>query len=220
MDHEITKEADSLVELAANIRQVGKKAINLLRKEGEIPAVIYGKDLAEQILITVSKKEFTHKMKEALFNTKITLNIKDNKGCEVLIKAINHSLVKGDIIHIDFIHISDKAEDVICYVPLKFINEGLSPALKRGGVLNIIHRKVCIKCNKNDMPKYLTVDLTGMEGASVITTKQVALPNPDYKLLVKNEKQAIASIIGGKASAVSVESSSAAAGKKKTTKKK
>ena len=211
---------EDFVELTANIRKVGKKVLNLAKREGYIPAVVYGKDLAETVLINISKKEFANNIKDSAFNTRVKLKIKDtNQEYEVLVKAIDHGIVKGDIIHVDFIHISDKAQELTCFVPLKFINEVLSPGLKRGGVLNVIHRKLSVKCNKNDVPKYLTVDLAGLEGASIITVKRINMPDSGCTLLIKNEKQAIASIIGGKATATAQDSSSTPdkkqAGKKK-----
>lgn len=220
MSGETENSLKELVELTAHIRQVGKKARNLTRKVGNIPAVIYGKNLQKPLLIDISKKEFTTQIKDFAFNTRIKLKVKNtNEEYDVLVKAIDHDIIKSDIIHVDFIHINDKDQLLICRVPLKFINEVLSPGLKRGGVLNVIHRKLYVKCNKDDMPKHLTVDLTGFEGSSIITAKRVILPNTSCKLLITSEKQAIASIIGGKASAV-VQESTSASGKKQARKKK
>lgn len=214
------QEIDNQIELKAELRQVfNKKELNLIRKAGNVPTVIYGKGLKDQVLLTITKKERVHKLKESMFNTKIVLNISNDKVYEVLVKAIDHDLVSGEIIHVDFMNINNQDEEIVCYVPLKLINEGLSPGIKRGGFLNIINRKICIKCIANNMPRFLAIDLSGLEGGAIITAKQIILSDTAYKLLINSEKQIMASIIGGKAATAESSIATASTTKKTSIKK-
>ena len=80
-----------------------------------------------------------------------------------------------DPIHIDFLRIV-KGAKIIIEIPVKFINNEKSPGLKRGGVLNIVRRKIELKCATENVPNELVVDLDGLEIGTSIKISSISLP--------------------------------------------
>ena len=148
--------------IEANTRQTKTKGdLNTLRANGEIPAVIYGgKDQNQKI--SISKKLLKNLIEKENFLSSI-LNLKiDGKDENVLPKEISYDILTDDPIHIDFLRIV-KGSSVIIEIPVNFINTEKSPGLKRGGVLNIVRRKVELKCPSENIPSELVVDLDGVD---------------------------------------------------------
>ena len=152
--------------LEANIRNNSTKGqLNAIRKNGNVPAIIYGgKD--ENQKISISKKILkTFIEKENFLSSIITLNI-DGKTQNVLPREVKFHILSDEPTHVDFLRISPGVKIKI-EVPVNFINHDKSPGLKRGGVLNIVRRKVELKCPSEKIPKNLTLDLDGVDiGAS------------------------------------------------------
>ena len=151
----------------ATIRNTKTKGeINSLRTKGDIPAIIYG-GLEENTKISLNKKNLkTIIEKENFLSNIISLNI-DGKSHNVLPKEIVWDPITDQPIHIDFLRIV-KGAKVVLEIPVKFINSDKCPGLKRGGVLNIVRRKVELKCPSENIPKELIVDLESLDiGASI-----------------------------------------------------
>ena len=151
----------------ATIRNTKTKGeINSLRTKGDIPAIIYG-GLEENTKISLNKKNLkTIIEKENFLSNIISLNI-DGKSHNVLPKEIVWDPITDQPIHIDFLRIV-KGAKVVLEIPVKFINSEKCPGLKRGGVLNIVRRKVELKCPSENIPKELIVDLENLDiGASI-----------------------------------------------------
>ena len=152
--------------LEANTRNNSTKCqLNAIRKNGNVPAIIYGgKD--ENQKISISKKILkTFIEKENFLSSIITLNI-DGKTQNVLPREVKFHILSDEPTHVDFLRISPGVKIKI-EVPVNFINHDKSPGLKRGGVLNIVRRKVELKCPSEKIPKNLTLDLDGVDiGAS------------------------------------------------------
>ena len=138
-----------------------KGEIRSLRTQGIIPAIVYGgKD--ENQKISISKKIIKSLIdKENFLSNILTLNI-DGSSQNVLPKEITYDVISDDPSHIDFIRII-KGAKVILEIPVKFINHDKSPGLKRGGVLNIVRRKVELKCPSENIPTELVIDLDGVD---------------------------------------------------------
>ena len=127
-----------------------KGEIRSLREQGNIPAIIYGGTDQNQ-KISISKRMIRSLIdKENFLSNILTLNI-DGKPENVLPKEIKYDVVSDEPIHIDFLRIIKDAK-VILEIPVKFINNEKSPGLKRGGVLNIVRRKVELKCPSENNP--------------------------------------------------------------------
>ena len=146
----------------ANIRTNETKGqLNALRDNGNVPAIIYGgKDENQKIYI--SKKLLkTLIEKENFLSSIITLNI-DGKPQNVLPREVKYHILSDEPTHVDFLRVLPGVKIKI-EVPVNFINHEKSPGLKRGGVLNIVRRKVELKCPSEKIPESLTLDLDGID---------------------------------------------------------
>jgi len=151
-----------------------KGEINSLRKQGNVPAIIYG-GTDQNKKISISKKIIKSLVDKKNFLSNIlTLNV-DGKPENVLPKEIKYDVVSDEPIHIDFLRII-KGAKVILEIPVKFINNEKSPGLKRGGVLNIVRRKVELKCPTENIPTELIVDLDGVDIGESFKISSIKLP--------------------------------------------
>ena len=148
--------------LEANIRDNATKGqLNSIRVNGNVPAIIYGgKDQNQKI--SISKKLLKNLIeKENFFSNIITLNV-DGKPQNVLPREIKYHILSDEPTHVDFLRVLPGVKIKI-EVPVNFINHEKSPGLKRGGVLNIVRRKVELKCPSEKIPESLTLDLDGID---------------------------------------------------------
>ena len=148
--------------LNANIRDnVTKGQLNAIRSNGNVPAIIYGgKDQNQKIFI--SKKILKALIeKENFLSNIITLNI-DGKSQNVLPREVKYHILSDEPTHVDFLRVLPGVKIKID-VPVNFINHEKSPGLKRGGVLNIVRRKVELKCPSEKIPENLIIDLEGVD---------------------------------------------------------
>jgi large subunit ribosomal protein L25 len=148
--------------LDANIRDTKTKGeLNSLRDNGNVPAIIYGGE-AQNEKVTISKKLLKSLIeKENFLSNIISLNV-DGKTQNVLPKEIKYDIITDEPIHVDFLRVVPGVKIKI-EVPVKFINHESSPGLKRGGVLNIVRRKVELKCPSEKIPENLVIDLDGID---------------------------------------------------------
>ena len=112
--------------------------------------------------------------KENFLSNVISINL-DGKEQKVLTRNISFDTVTDEPIHFDFMRIV-KGGKIILEIPVKFINNELSPGLKRGGVLNIVRRKVELKCPAENIPTELVVDLEGLDIGTSIKISSINLP--------------------------------------------
>ena len=148
--------------LDANIRNTKTKGeLSALRNNGNVPAIIYGgEDQNEKI--SISKKLLKSLIeKENFLSNIVTLNV-DGKSQNVLPKEIKYHIISDEPIHVDFLRVVPGLKIKI-EVPVQFINHEKSPGLKRGGVLNIVRRKVELRCPSEKIPESLVIDLDGIE---------------------------------------------------------
>jgi len=161
--------------IEANIRNTNTKGeVNSLRINGNVPAVVYGGSEKNQ-KIFLSKKNIKNLIeKENFLSNIISINL-DGKSENVLPKEIVWDPITDEPIHIDFLRIV-KGAKVILEIPVKLINIEKSPGLKRGGVLNIVRRKVELKCPTENIPTELVVDLDNLDIGSSIKISSIKLP--------------------------------------------
>jgi len=146
--------------LDANIRNTKTKgALSALRNSGNVPAVIYGGE-AQNETISISKKLLKSLIdKENFLSNIVTLNV-DGKSQNVLPREIKYHIISDEPIHVDFLRVVPGVK-IRIEVPVQFINHEKSPGLKRGGVLNIVRRKVELRCPSEKIPESLVIDLDG-----------------------------------------------------------
>ena len=148
---------------------------NKLRADGFVPAILYGgKDPNQNI--SVSKKEISGLVKSETFLSKVLELDLDGKKERVIPRDVSFHVVSEEPIHIDFMRIVS-GKKIILEIPVKFINHPDSPGLKRGGVLNIVRRKVELKCPAETIPNEIIVDLTGTDIGTSIKISSVKLPD-------------------------------------------
>tara|TARA_B100000131_G_scaffold123337_1_gene120485 strand:+ start:671 stop:1390 length:720 start_codon:yes stop_codon:yes gene_type:complete len=148
--------------------------LNSLRQNGDVPGVIYGGE-NENEKISISKKEVKNLInKENFLSNVISIKL-DEKEQKVLPREITFDIISDEPTHIDFLRIV-KGSKIVLEIPVKFINSELSPGLKRGGVLNIVRRKVELKCPSENIPTELIVDLEGLDIGTSIKISSINLP--------------------------------------------
>ena len=148
--------------LNANIRNNKTKGeLNFLKNNGNVPAIIYGGE-KENEKISISKKLLkTFLEKDNFLSNILSLDV-DGKTQNVLPREVKFDVISDEPIHVDFLRIVPGVK-IRIEVPVQFINHEKSPGLKRGGVLNIVRRKVELKCPSEKIPENLVIDLDGVD---------------------------------------------------------
>ena len=149
-------------ELTAEARErVGKGSAREVRRNGKVPAVIYG-DKQPPLAIALSYKDIYYKIHGGGFLTTLATIDVGGKKIQVLPKDYQLDPVKDFPVHVDFLRVA-KDTVVTVDVPVHFINEEKSPGIKRGGVLNIVRHEVEFTCPANAIPEFIEVDLAGTD---------------------------------------------------------
>ena len=148
--------------LEANTRNTKSKGdVRSLRLKGNVPGIIYG-GVNQNEKVSVSKKTLKSLIdKENFLSNIITLKL-DGKPQNVLPREITYNVISDEPIHIDFLRVVPGVK-IRIEVPVLFINHETSPGLKRGGVLNIVRRKIELKCPSEKIPEAIKIDLDGVE---------------------------------------------------------
>ena len=151
-----------------------KGELNSLRSKGVVPGIVYGGKEQNQN-VSFSKKNLKTLMEKENFLSNI-INLKiDGKDQNVLPREVVFDTLSDEPIHVDFLRIV-KDGNIILEIPVKFINSENSPGLKRGGVLNIVRRKVELKCPTDNIPTELLVDLDGVDIGQSFKISSIKLP--------------------------------------------
>ncbi|WEX76518.1 50S ribosomal protein L25/general stress protein Ctc [Sinorhizobium numidicum] len=162
-------------ELKAETRErVGKGSSRELRRNGLIPAVIYG-DKQAPLSIALSTKDVTMKIHAGGFMTTVAVIDVNGEKIRVLPKDYQLDPVRDFTMHVDFLRVT-KDSRVSVQVPVHFENEEKSPGLKQGGVLNIVRHDVEMSVSADNIPEFLSVDLTGLKVGDSIHISDVKLP--------------------------------------------
>ncbi|MCA0255460.1 MAG: 50S ribosomal protein L25/general stress protein Ctc [Proteobacteria bacterium] len=164
----------SSYKLKAEARErVGKGSARELRRNGMIPAVIYG-DKQAPIAIALSTNEVTKRIHAGGFMTTIAEIEVDGQTIRALPKDYQLDPVRDFTMHVDFLRVSADSL-VVVEVPVHFINEEKS-AIKTGAVLNVVRHEVELEVPATDIPEFITVDLSGAKVGDSIHISHVKLP--------------------------------------------
>jgi large subunit ribosomal protein L25 len=162
-------------ELKAEARErVGKGSARELRRNGLIPAVIYG-DKQPPVSITLNTNDVTKRIHAGGFMTTIVTIDIGGKKVKVLPKDYHLDPVRDFTMHVDFLRVTGNTQ-VTVEIPVHFINEDKSPGIKVGGVVNIVRHEVEVHCPADSIPAAFTVDLTGAKIGDSIHISQITLP--------------------------------------------
>lgn len=161
--------------LSAEARdRAGKGASRALRREGRVPAVIYG-NKEEPVSIHIEEKFLNKQLSTGHFmNTVVMLDI-GGKTVRTLPKDVAFHPVTDRPLHVDFLRISEHAK-VHVEVPVHFTDEETSPGIKRGGVLNIVRHELELVCDAAEIPDQVDISLAGFDVGDSIHISAVKLP--------------------------------------------
>lgn len=154
--------------------RVGKGSARELRRNGQIPASIYG-DKQSPVSIAISRKEATMRIHAGGFMTNILSIDVDGDKVNVLPKDYQLDPVRDFVMHVDFLRVS-KNTQVVVEVPVQFENEDTCVGIKRGGILNVVRHTVEVSCPANSIPEALVADLAELNIGDAVHISAITLP--------------------------------------------
>ncbi|AZL15741.1 50S ribosomal protein L25/general stress protein Ctc [Rickettsiales endosymbiont of Stachyamoeba lipophora] len=161
--------------LAAELREeMGKGAARELRRNGMVPAIVYGHG-KENINLAINEHEITLRSRKGGFMSKLlNIEVKGKKHLAIPY-IVQYHPVTDKIEHMDFMFVSTDAE-IKVHVPLHFINQDKSLGVKRGGVVNIVRREIELLCNPMTIPAQIDIDLADLNINNSIHMEDLKLP--------------------------------------------
>jgi len=164
-----------VIALAAEPRaRAGKGTARQTRRDGRVPAVIYGNKQAP-LTISLNEREFVRILHQPGFFTHLFDVTVDGTAHRVLPRDVQFHPVTDLPLHVDFLRVSAETR-ITVNVPVEFVNQDKSPGLKRGGVLNIVRHEVEVTCGADDIPEHLTISCEGFDVGDSIHISAVTLP--------------------------------------------
>lgn len=182
----ITTVSTSL-EMQSRSLELTRGQLNQLRREGWIPAIVYGGEKGPEA-ISINRKQWAKELESPGIKTRV-FKLADNTA--VLVRDMQFPPTKDVPIHLDFLRLG---ETVVVSVPVRFINEDKSPGLRRGGVLNVIHYTLSVSVPSSNIPQDLSADLTGVDIGQTIHLQDMKIPG-HVKVLHVHENEGIVSIV-------------------------
>jgi large subunit ribosomal protein L25 len=153
----------------------GKGPARALRREGKVPAVIYGPGGEPEMCALVSNDLKKVVGKRSFFNQLVELDFGGDRMVRVLPREAQFHPVTSEALHVDFYRAGEHAS-VVVEVPVVFLNELASPGLKVGGTLNVVRRTIELRAPADAIPDHLEVDLTGRDIGDSVHISHVTLP--------------------------------------------
>ncbi len=161
--------------LPAELRErAGKGASRELRRDGRVPAVVYG-GKEDPLAIHVEAKELVRQLGTGHFMNSIVMIEVGGKKLRTLPKDVALHPVTDRPLHVDFLRLAKDAKITVA-VPVVFVNEDDSPGLKKGGVLNVVRHELELVCDSDKIPDEIQLDVTGLDVGDSIHINQVSLP--------------------------------------------
>ena len=167
------------IDLPATTLQTEKKGdVKRLRRQGKIPAVLYGhKEKTRRIY--VEQKEFK-KVLDAMKNETVIVNLKiGSKGYPCVIKSLQHNPLRDSLLHIDFQHIHKK-EKIRASVPIHTVGE--APGVKKGGILDLHLHEVQVRCLPDALPSHIQVDVSALDLGEAIHLRDIPSPGVEFEI--------------------------------------
>jgi large subunit ribosomal protein L25 len=187
--------ASEIIALKATARpRAGKGAARQARREGNVPAVIYGDNQSPEIIALEYNELWKQILKGHFTASVFDIDIAGKGKIRVIPRDVQVDPVKDFPIHVDFLRVG-KDGIIRVAVPVKFTNETLSPGLKRGGILNIVRHEVEVFCPYDRIPDSFEINLEGLDIGKSIHISAVALPD-GVKPVIANRDFTIATIAG------------------------
>jgi large subunit ribosomal protein L25 len=161
--------------LSAETRdRAGKGASRAMRRQGRVPAVIYGQK-QDPMAIHVEEKALVKMLSTGHFMNSVVMIDAGGNQTRTLPKDVQFHPVTDRPLHVDFLRISEHSKVTVA-VPIRFVNDEESPGLRRGGVLNAVRHDLELICDAASIPDEIPVDLTGLDIGDSLHISQVRLP--------------------------------------------
>jgi large subunit ribosomal protein L25 len=162
-------------ELTATVREkVGKGAARSVRRQGMVPAVIYGGN-QPPMAISLAGHDVVTRIHGGGFNTTVANIAVDGQTIPTLPRDYQLDPVSEKPLHVDFLRVAP-GSSVTVEVPVQFINESQAPGIRRGGVLNVVRHRISLVCPVDAIPERIVADLTGLEIGDSLHISAVTLP--------------------------------------------
>jgi large subunit ribosomal protein L25 len=152
----------------------GKSAAKAVRRQGDVPAIIYGGNLAPQMLVLEHNEILKHLVHEAVYSHVLDV-IVDGKTEKAVLKGVQRHPAKPRILHLDFMRVNE-SDKIRVRVPFHFINEATSVGVKKGGVAAHAMVDVEITCLSSALPEFIAVDLAGLDVGESVHLSDLVLP--------------------------------------------
>ena len=171
---------------------IGKGGARATRREGFVPAIIYGgKD--KPVAVSVDAHQLALLLRhEGFMNHPVVLDI-DGKDHRVLPKDVQYDVVRDFPLHVDFLSITEKSRVTVA-VPLHFRDEDKSPGLKSGGVLNVVHHDIEVTCAVANIPEFFEISLEGRAVGDSIHLTDLSLPQ-GVEATAQDSEMTVATIV-------------------------
>jgi large subunit ribosomal protein L25 len=164
-----------LLTLSAETRdRAGKGASRAMRREGRVPAVVYG-NKQEALAIHLEEKALVKAMANGHFMNTVVMIDGVGELVRTLPKDVQFHPVTDRPLHVDFLRIGEHTT-VHVNVPVVFIDEEKAPGIKRGGVLNIVRHELELICDAAEIPDHIDISLDGLDVGASIHISNVTLP--------------------------------------------
>jgi large subunit ribosomal protein L25 len=162
--------------LSAETRErAGKGASRAMRREGRVPAVIYGQK-QDPVAIHIEEKALTKALSAGHFMNSVVMIDVGGTPTRTLPKDVQFHPVSDRPLHVDFFRISEHSKVTVA-VPIRFVGEESSRGLKRGGVLNAIRHDLELVCDAAEIPEIIEIDLAGLDIGDSLHISAVTLPD-------------------------------------------
>ena len=152
----------------------GKGAARQTRRDGYVPAVIYGGGKAPETIAIKDNVLMRHlkagKFKSTLLNVKV-----DGRDNRVICREVQRDVVKDLPIHADFLRLTERSR-INLYIPVEFVGQESCPGLRAGGVVTVVRQEVELNVTAGNIPEKLVANLSGKKIGDVITISQIELP--------------------------------------------
>ncbi len=146
-----------------------------LRREGKVPAVVYGGSVGPETIALDHNEVEKHLEHEAVYSHVLDVKV-DGKVQKALLKAVQRHPAKPQVLHMDFMRV-DATHKVKMHVPLHFINEDICVGVKAGGVVTHSSVDIEVSCLPGVLPEYLEVDLAEIELGGGVHLSDISLPS-------------------------------------------
>ncbi|MCT4554381.1 MAG: 50S ribosomal protein L25/general stress protein Ctc [Pelagimonas sp.] len=168
--------ANEIPDLTAQERTgTGKGAARQARRDGLVPGVVYGGDVAP-LAINIPFNELLKRLKKGRFkSTLFNLQVEGQEDVRVICRDVQRDKVKDLPTHVDFMRLR-RTSKINLFIPVEFINEEAAPGIKKGGVLTVVRPEVELVVTAGDIPEKLVVDMTGLNVGDTINISAIELP--------------------------------------------